>query len=114
MSFKENLKSELQFQDIQLKELAEKTGISKYTLGNYLTGHNSIPTADSAVKIAQVLGVSVEYLVTGKSNEMKNTGLSAKTKALINDFETLDSNDQNAVQALIAVMKQRYMSVAPK
>ena len=65
MSFKENLKSELEYQDIQLKELAAKTGISKNRIGNYLTGHNSLPAADNAVKIAQALGVSVEYLVTG-------------------------------------------------
>lgn len=68
MSFKENLKSELEYQDFQLKEFAEKCGISKKTLGNYLTGHNSLPTADTAVKIARALGVSVEYLVTGTNS----------------------------------------------
>jgi len=65
MGFKENLKSELIYSGILVKELAAKTGIKKHTLDNYLNTHKSIPNAVSAVKIAQALGVSVEYLVTG-------------------------------------------------
>jgi transcriptional regulator with XRE-family HTH domain len=66
MGFKENLRSELDFQDMMVKELSEKTGINKRTLDNYLSGHNSIPSAEIALKIAHALGVSVEYLLTGK------------------------------------------------
>ena len=69
MSFKENLKSELEYQGLQVKELAAKCGISRNTLANYLTGHNSLPTADKAVKIAAALDVSVEFLVEGFSDE---------------------------------------------
>lgn len=35
------------------------------TIDNYLRENTSQPTAENAVKIAQALGVSVEYLVTG-------------------------------------------------
>ena len=65
MGFKENLKSELIYSGILVKELSAITGIKKHTLDNYLNTHNSIPNAVAAVKIAQALGVSVEYLVTG-------------------------------------------------
>ena len=65
MGFKENLKSELVYTGMLVKELSAKTGIKKHTLDNYLNTHNSIPNAESAVKIARALGVSVEYLVTG-------------------------------------------------
>jgi len=65
MSFKENLKEELSFQDIKVKELAFRTGINRRTIDNYLRENTSQPTAENAVKIAQALGVSVEYLVTG-------------------------------------------------
>jgi transcriptional regulator with XRE-family HTH domain len=53
MGFKENLKSELAYQDMQVKELACLTGISRHTLGNYLSVRERIPTADAAVKIAK-------------------------------------------------------------
>ena len=67
-SFRENLRSELDFQGLTVKELSAKTGIIKGTLDNYLGVRASIPPADIAVKIAQALNVSVEYLVTGKDD----------------------------------------------
>lgn len=67
MGFKENLKDELKYQDIKVKELAEMTGIPKGTLDHYLAEKCSAPLADAAVKIAQALNVSVEYLVTGNT-----------------------------------------------
>ena len=65
MSFRENLKSELSFRGILVKELSLKTGINKRTLDNYLREKGNIPPADIAVKIADALNVSVEFLVTG-------------------------------------------------
>lgn len=67
--FRDTLRSELDFQDIKVKELAVRTGISQRTLEGYLGARGSIPPADVAVKIAQVLNVSVEYLVTGDSEQ---------------------------------------------
>ncbi|MBQ4379200.1 MAG: helix-turn-helix transcriptional regulator [Treponema sp.] len=66
MSFRDNLKSELTFRGILVKELSAKTGINKRTLDNYLREKSNTPPADIAVKIADALNVSVEFLVTGK------------------------------------------------
>ena len=63
--FKQTLRYEMDFQDIRVKELAIRTGISKRTLEGYFSSRGSIPPADVAVKIANDLNVSVEYLVTG-------------------------------------------------
>ena len=68
MGFKENLRSELDYNGMLVKELAEKSGIKKQTLDNYLSTHNAIPNAELAVKIAQALGTSVESLITGKED----------------------------------------------
>ena len=75
--FKNTLRSELDFQDIKVKELSVKTGISARTLEGYLNARASIPPADVAFKIAQALNVSVEYLVTGNPtyNELKQNNL---------------------------------------
>lgn len=72
MGFRENLKDELTFKDIQTKELAAKTGISLNTLNHYLVQNSASPSAENAVKIAAALGVSVEYLVTGKGINPKD------------------------------------------
>lgn len=109
MSFKENLKSELEYQGLQVKELAAKCGISRNTLANYLTGHNSLPAADNAVKIAQALGVSVEYLMTGNSSSKSLfDSLPPKYRKLLKAFRTLDDTDQEAVLHLISILQKRH------
>jgi len=65
MDFRSRLKDEISYQDIRLKELAEKAGLSLRPLETYVRTTGSMPAVDVAVRIAQVLGVSVEYLVTG-------------------------------------------------
>ena len=67
MGFKENLKIELNYKDMTVKELAFASGVNKRTIDQYLSAAAKIPSAENAVKIAAVLGVSVEYLVTGKN-----------------------------------------------
>jgi transcriptional regulator with XRE-family HTH domain len=104
MGFKENLKAELVYRGMLVKELAAKTGISKHTIDNYLNVNNCMPSAESAVKIARTLGVSVEYLVTGRDapppreakqdeNDVQSlvrlvTGLGAGNRAIIHHLAT--------------------------
>jgi len=66
MGFRENLKSELEYSGMLVKELEAKSGVKKSSLDNYLNSREQLPTIDKAVKIAEALGVSVEYLFTGK------------------------------------------------
>ena len=74
MGFAENVKNELDFQGMQLKELSIKTGISRNTLDKYLSTIKATqPGVDNAVKIAQALGVSVEYLVLNSENNKTET-----------------------------------------
>jgi len=102
MSFSENLREALDFKDLQIKELASKTGISKNTIDNYLSGQKSIPSAQNAVKIAKVLDVSVEYLVNGiNSKPTNNAVLSQKQKKLLFSFDQLNEIEQNAIIQLV-------------
>jgi transcriptional regulator with XRE-family HTH domain len=66
MSFRDNLREALDFTGTEQKELAAKTGISLKTIESYVKKDSSVPSADKAVLIAQALGVTVEYLITGK------------------------------------------------
>jgi transcriptional regulator with XRE-family HTH domain len=71
MGFRENLKSELTYSGLLVKELAAQTGIKKHTIDNYLCVRGRMPAADVAVRIARVLGVSTEYLITGQTADNK-------------------------------------------
>ena len=73
MSFKENLKNELVYNDIKVKELANRVKIPYTTMLSYLDSRAIIPNAEIAVKIAKALNVSVEYLVTGKVDISKSS-----------------------------------------
>lgn len=105
-SFRENLRNELDFQGLTVKELSAKTGIIKGTLDNYLGIRASIPPADIAVKIAKALNVSVEFLVTGKERKenQSNTSLvsvSAEEKNLLNDLNSIPQDIQKTFKTLL-------------
>ena len=73
MGFRENLKAELSYSGMLVKELAAQTGLKKHTIDNYLSVRGRMPSAEVAVRIARVLGVSVEYLITGHETAENNT-----------------------------------------
>ena len=60
------MRSEIEYIGLTQKEFAAKADIKKRALDTYLKPQESMPPADVAVKIASALGLSVEYLVTGK------------------------------------------------
>ena len=106
MGFKENLKSELNYKDMLVKELSAKTGISRHTLNNYLNIRNHTPTLDIAVKIAQALGVSVEYLATGKETPQTDSHMSEESIALVQNYNSLNEDDRKIVLEFIQLLKK--------
>lgn len=66
-SFKDRLIEELNYQGFSNKEFAQMLGINIGTLGMYLY-RGSIPAADVAVRMAQALNTTTEYLVTGSDS----------------------------------------------
>ncbi len=68
MTFKDRLREEIAYKGFSLKELAAMTNISKGTLESYTNSRGQMPAADVAVRLAQALGVTVEYLVTGSTS----------------------------------------------
>jgi len=109
MGFKENLKSELIYSDMLVKELSAKTGISKHTLDNYLNTHNALPNAEAAVKIAHTLGVSVEYLVTGKElkNKKNKPPLPPDMRLLVDIADKLTPKNRRLAIKLVKVLKEQ-------
>lgn len=65
------LKKLLEELDIKQNELAEKTGITEATISNYINA-KQLPKLGVVEKIADILGVSVDYLL-GKT-DVRNPG----------------------------------------
>ena len=104
MGFRENLKDELKYQDMRVKELADKSGVSKRAIDHYLAEKYTEPTAETAVKIASVLNVSVEYLVTGKNPDIPQN-IKPEVIEIIKDLNYLSDDDLETLKKLIHRLK---------
>jgi len=105
VSFRDNLKQELAFNGMLVKELAAAARVHKRALDTYLLAENaSIPPADSAVRIAGALGVSVEYLVTGEDKAM----LPQDIRPMIQRFQQLGEKDRRVVSVLINALLENH------
>jgi transcriptional regulator with XRE-family HTH domain len=114
-NFKENLRAELDFLGLTVKELSAKTGVAKGTLDCYLGIRASMPPADIAVKIAGTLGVSVEYLVSGKEQAEQNAFLiyNHTIRSIIQIILKLDETDNEVILELAKILLKRTERSAP-
>jgi transcriptional regulator with XRE-family HTH domain len=64
--FSERLRNAIEYSGLLQKEVAARAGIKKRALDMYLGAQKSMPPADIAARLASAIGVTVEYLVTGK------------------------------------------------
>ena len=71
MEFYERIKDLVKKSNLTLKQFIEDAGVN-YETYNSLKRYDNLPRADDCVKLAKHLGVSVEYLVTGKENSLIN------------------------------------------
>lgn len=109
MGFKENLKIELDYKGMKVKELSFISGVNKRTLDQYLSSAEKMPSAENAVKIAAALDVSVEYLVTGKDiNPKKQKDFSDELQAhdrLYKKYHTLIQKAEKLSKDQIAALE---------
>jgi transcriptional regulator with XRE-family HTH domain len=106
--FKKNLREELDYQGLTVKELSAKTHIAKRTLDCYLSARASMPPADAAAKIAEVLGVSVEYLVTGRDSRAKPLSpANPSIRLILQILEELDDEGRETLLGIARVLKKQ-------
>ena len=105
--FNKNLRNELNYQSITVKELSIRTGIPVASLDCYLGACATVPSVDAAVKIARVLGVSVEYLVTGEEKQTNEHSFGSKIRSLIQNFKLLNEEDQKMIISIVQLYKNR-------
>lgn len=102
LSFWSNVKEELDYNLMSQKELAAKIGISYNTLQSWIT-KDRLPDAADSVKIANTLGVTVEYLVTG-SDTSSSQSENPQVKEIILDIRHLSKSDLGLVHDMIKRM----------
>ena len=106
-SFRENLRVELNYQGVTIKELSARTGIPVATLDCYLGTRATVPSVEAAVKIAKALQVTVEYLVVGDNSnkEQQQNKTSQEALEISRWIKSLNIEQRKAILKLINVFK---------
>ena len=103
MSFSENLRAELYYRNITIKELSFRTNIPYSTMLTYVRDDGNVPNVYVGCKIAKALDVSVEYLVNGEEFSARPSSsqevLSKTTKTYV-ALEKIDSLLKEALDCI--------------
>ena len=108
-NFRKILRDELDYQGLTVKELAAKSMVAKGAIDSYLGKQASMPPADTAVRIAAALGVTVEYLVKGQDNSLETPThffSSPKKRSLLRIFDELAPEDQKLALDFVKLLKK--------
>lgn len=98
MEFKDRLRAVIEYRGMSIKELASETQISYSTFLSYIDARGTLPNVLTAVKLAKILDVSVEWLVAGDDEERAKTSfspLSDEKLKLLDNFCKLSAHDKN-------------------
>ncbi len=111
MTFRDRLREQIDYCGFLDKEVASMAGISKRTIDSYVGSESCMPSAEVAVRIARVLGVTVEYLVTGEkdSRTLQNNEAdiyNEKTRNLLKHFSKLSDHDKDLLVSFAETMEK--------
>jgi len=110
MSFGENLREALELANLRQIDLARKTGINIKSIENYIKNDaKTIPSADKAVKIAQVLGITVEELVFGHNNEKSEITNKYRNSRIIAVISKLDKYNFEVIISIAKILLDLQM-----
>ncbi|MBP3365645.1 MAG: helix-turn-helix domain-containing protein [Treponema sp.] len=96
MDFRTRLRDQIDYLGLHDKEVASRAGITKRAIDTYVGARACMPAADIAVRLAKVLGVSVEWLVTGEPEAYPDNTI----QELIRCFSRLSDHDKKLLLAL--------------
>ena len=106
MNFWERVDSELKYLGKTRKELAAAVGFDAANI-SFGIKRNSVPYADTALKVARFLGVSLDYLLdlnepTGQNSE------SQQISEIENRLRRFFQNDLDAVLSIVNALNEKY------
>ena len=98
--FWDNVKAELDFQGLLVKELSQKSGLNFNSLCNGMS-RKTTPSVEVAYKIAKALNVTIEYLYSGT---VQKNELSQEDKSLLNEYHRLSEHDKKVLKTIMSTM----------
>lgn len=106
MSFWKKVDEELEYLGKSRKELASEIGFDVTNI-SFGIKRNSIPSADTALKISRYLGVSLDYLLDmEKSNE--SPSVNPQIQKIDNKLRRFSQSDLKAVYAIVNALNEKY------
>lgn len=116
-----NVKKQLPYKNLEVKDLAYRAGIPYSTIINGMN-KNSMPHADVALKISKILGMSLESLLGDEANlseisnsinqnalEKRELTLYRKNKILIDALEELPTTVGDSVRELVVKTRDSFI-----
>lgn len=101
MNFWDNAHPFMEKKKVKQKDIALLTGHSSGRVSDWIK-EKVVPKADDALKIADLLGVSVRYLVTGEDDKM----LSPRERELLQICSILSEEKFKAVKDIAEIMRK--------
>jgi transcriptional regulator with XRE-family HTH domain len=95
-------------------ELAEKVGLHQNQIGRYERG-SSRPSGEALKRLADVLGVSTDYLIDGSTEDAAKADFEDRELLrMFKEVERFGDQDKEVVKALIDafIKKQRLLALA--
>lgn len=123
MDFRTRLRDAIEYSGLLDKEVALRAGVSKRAIDSYVGSQGCIPSADTAVRLAQVLNTTVEYLVNGAKDidkthqgkiddiwvrEWGGRGYSRRLIKILKTIESFSEKDLATLEAVIESIGEKY------
>ena len=106
MGFKENLRAELAYSGMLIKELSSISGVNLHTLTNYLSKRGQLPSIETGVKISNALGVSAEYLVLGDEGDREEVRTNGEIRSIIKIAKKLDERKRRFALEMMKLLSE--------
>jgi transcriptional regulator with XRE-family HTH domain len=106
MNFWDRIQDEIDREKTTYAYIAKQIGKTESTVSGWHRGEKKIiPPANLAVKIAQILDTTVEYLVTGNPPV---PGISSEALRIAQKFDNLSPSGQKAAQSVMEGLLRDY------
>lgn len=106
MNFWKKVDSELAYLGKTRKELANAIGFDVTNI-SFGIKRNSIPAADTALKVARFLGVSLDYLLDMNEEPNQNTS-NLQISEIESKLRRFSQNDLNAILTVVNAINEKY------
>jgi plasmid maintenance system antidote protein VapI len=106
MNFWERVDSDLKFLGKTRKKLASAIGFDVANI-SFRIKRNSISYADTALKVARFLGVSLDYLLDMNEEPNQNTS-NLQISEIENRLRRFSQNDLNAILTVVNAINEKY------